>query len=66
MQVALSKKDSLSVDVWVNDRKITDSTWSVFVDDGQGDTIFVVLKDPNAQNQVKININKFTNFEEAK
>lgn len=66
MQVALSKKDSLSVDVWVNDRKITDSTWSVFVDDGQGDTIFVVLKDPNGQNQVKININKFTNFEEAK
>lgn len=66
MQVTLTKKEAVGIDVWVNERKITDSTWQVYVDDGQGDTIYLVLKEPNGQNQVKININKYTTSEDVK
>lgn len=66
MKISLSKKESIGVDVWVNDRKITDSSWEVFTDDQISDTIFLVLQDPNSQNRIKININKYTNFEETK
>lgn len=66
MQIALKKQNSVQIDVWVNDRKIADSSWQVFADASTGDTTYIVLKDPNEQNQVKINIMKITDFEETK
>lgn len=64
MQLSLKKQSDIQLDVWVNDRKIVDSNWQAFVDNSTGDTIYIVLKDPSGQNQVKINVMKLTKFEE--
>ena len=64
MQLTLKKQEDIRVDVWVNERQIADSTWQVYADSSTGDTTYIILKDPNGQNQVKINVMKLTKFEQ--
>lgn len=65
MQISLKRQKSIQIDTFVNERLITDSTWKVFADNNSEDTIYIVMKDKEGKNQVRINIKKLTDFEDV-
>jgi hypothetical protein len=66
MQIYYKKQPNIKVESWVNERKITDFGWEVYVDADRDDIVYILLKDLTGQNQVKINITKESIFEEVK
>ena len=61
MQIKLSRREDITVSSWINDRVITNPEWEVYSqDDSDDDVILIVLIDRKTNNQVKIEIKKYT------
>jgi len=64
MQLKLSRREDLTISSWINDRSITTQDWEVYSqDDSKDDVILLVLIDRKTNNQVKIEIKKYTKYE---
>jgi hypothetical protein len=64
MQLKLSRREDIQVSSWINDRPITSGDWEVYSqEDGRSDEILLVLIDRKTNNQVKIELKKYTKYE---
>lgn len=64
MQLKLSRREDITISSWINDRSITTQDWEVYSqDDSKEDVILLVLIDRKTNNQVKIEIKKYTKYE---
>jgi hypothetical protein len=64
MQLKLSRREDIQVSSWINDRPITNGDWEVYSqEDGRSDDILLVLIDRKTNNQVKIELKKYTKYE---
>ena len=63
MQIKLSRKEGLRISTWINDKPISTSNWDVYSDNTKDDSILIVQQEPGTNNQLKIQIDKITNYE---
>ena len=63
MQIKLSRKEGLRISTWINDKPISTSNWEVYSDNTKDDSILIVQQEPGTNNQLKIQIDKITNYE---
>jgi len=64
MQLKLRRREDITVASWINDRPITTPEWEVFSqEDSKDDVILLVLIDRKTNNQIKIELKKFTKYE---
>jgi len=66
MQIKLSRKEGLRISTWINDKPISTSNWEVYSDNTKDDSILIVQQEPGTNNQLKIQIDKITNYENIK
>ena len=63
MQIKLSRKEGLRISTWINDKPISTSNWEVYSDNSKDDSLLIVQQEPGTNNQLKIQIDKITNYE---
>jgi CRISPR/Cas system CSM-associated protein Csm5 (group 7 of RAMP superfamily) len=65
MQLKLNRKENFSISTYLNDKPISTPDWEVFVDDENNteDQFFIVVRDPQTGNQLKIQIKNYINYE---
>lgn len=64
MQLKLSRREDIQISSWINDRPITNGDWEVYSqDDSKSDDILLILIDRKTNNQVKIELKKYTKYE---
>lgn len=61
MQLKLTRKENLSISTYLNDKPISTTDWEVFINEEtkDDDEIFVVVRDPQNGNQLKIQIKRY-------
>jgi hypothetical protein len=63
MQIKLSRKEGIRISTWINDKQISNINWEVYSDNSKDDSILIVQQEPGTNNQLKIQIDKFINYE---
>ena len=63
MQIKLSRKEGIRISTWINDKPISSSNWEVYSDNTKNNSILIVQQEPGTNNQLKIQIDKITNYE---
>jgi hypothetical protein len=64
MQLKLSRREDVTISSWINDRPITTADWEVYSQEDSGEgVILLVLIDKKTNNQVKIELKKYTRYE---
>jgi len=63
MQIKLSRKEGIRISTWINDKPISTSNWDVYSDNSKDDSFLIVQQEPGTNNQLKIQIDKITNYE---
>ena len=63
MQIKLSRKEGIRISTWINDKPISTSNWDVYSDNSKDDSLLIVQQEPGTNNQLKIQIDKITNYE---
>jgi hypothetical protein len=63
MQIKLSRKEGIRISTWINDKPISSSNWEVYSDNTKDNSILIVQQEPGTNNQLKIQIDKITNYE---
>ena len=63
MQIKLIRKEGLRISTWINDKPISTSNWEVYSDNSKDDSLLIVQQEPGTNNQLKIQIDKITNYE---
>ena len=63
MKNSLIRREDITIKSWINNKTITTSDWEVFsVEEGGGDDIIILVKEPKTNNQLRINITKYTKY----
>ena len=55
------RREDITIKSWINDKPITTSDWEVFSAEEGGNDIIILVKEPKTNNQLRINITKYTN-----
>ena len=54
------RREDVTIKSWINDKPITTSDWEVFSAEEGGNDIIILVKEPKTNNQLRINITKYT------
>lgn len=60
----LKRNEEVKIKAWFNDQPICDSNWLVFSQE-EDDTLYIFVKDPNSESQMKFKIEKSINVESS-
>lgn len=60
----LKRNEEVKIKTWFNDQLICDSNWLVFSQE-EDDTLYIFVKDPNSDSQMKFKIEKNINVESS-
>jgi hypothetical protein len=63
-QLKLKKQENITIASWINDREITSPDWEVYSQNTTNDYELFVLVDKQTNNQVRIEIKRYTPYKE--
>ena len=65
MQLKLKRRDDVKIRSWITDKPVTNDDWDVYseIEDEDDDKLLLVLIEKGTNNQFKIEIKKYTNYE---